>query len=58
MDGDMEKPGSSDHFPKGTECMPWFFRISAGTKLNFAFYNSSPNSKKYKRNKKIIFSFF
>ena len=30
---DMKKPGSFDHFPKGTGCTPWFFRISADTKL-------------------------
>ena len=47
MDRDKEKPGSSDPFPKGTGCMPWFFRMSAGTKLNCAFNNSSPiNAKK------------
>ena len=44
---DMEKkPGSFDHFPKGTGCTPCFFRISADTKLNCAFNNSSLNSKK------------
>ena len=29
LDRDMEKPGSSAHFPKRTGCMPWFFRMSA-----------------------------
>ena len=48
----MEKPGSFDHFPKGTGCTPCFFRISADTKLNCAFNNSSLDSKK-KINKKI-----
>ena len=43
---DIEKPGSSDHAPKGPECMPGFFRISEGTKLISAFYNSYANSKK------------
>ena len=32
----MKKPGISDHFPKGTGCTLWFFRMSAGTKLNKA----------------------
>ena len=32
LDKDMEKPGSSDHFPKGTGCKSWFFRMS--TALN------------------------
>ena len=36
MDRDMEKPGSSAHFPKRTGCMPRFFRMLAGTKLNYA----------------------
>ena len=48
----MEKPGSFDHFHKGTGCTPWFFRISADTKLNGAFNNSGLNSKK-KINKKV-----
>ena len=46
LERDMEKPGSFDHFPKGTGCTPCFFRISADTKLNCAFNNSSLNSKK------------
>ena len=46
LNRDMEKPGSFDHFPKGTGCMPWFFRISADTILNCAFYNSRLNKKK------------
>ena len=41
-----KKTGSSDPFPKGTGCTPWFFRMSAGTKLNCAFNNSSPNNNK------------
>ena len=45
MNKDMEKPGSFDHFPKWTGCTPWFFRISADTKLNCAFNNSGLNSK-------------
>ena len=46
----MEKPVSSDPFPKGTGCTPWFFRMSAGTKLNCAFNNSAPNNN-FKKNK-------
>jgi len=46
LERNMEKPGSFDPFPKGTGCTPWFFRISADTKLNCAFNNSSLNSKK------------
>ena len=49
----MEKPGSFDHFPKGTGCTPWFFRLSADTKLNCAFNNSGLNSKKKNNNKKV-----
>ena len=45
---DMEKQGSFDHFPKGTGCTPWFFRISADTKLNWTFNNSGLNGKKLK----------
>ena len=45
---DMEKPGSSDTFPNGTGCTPWLFRMSVGTKLNFAFNNSSSNNNKKK----------
>ena len=41
---DMEKPGRSDQFPEGTGCMPWFFIMSAGTKLKCAFKLSSPNT--------------
>ena len=48
----MKKPGSFDHFPKGTGCTPWLFRISANTKLNCAFNNSGLNSKE-KFNKKV-----
>ena len=33
LDKDMEKTGSSDHFPKGTGCKSWFFRMS--TALNW-----------------------
>ena len=54
LDIDMKKPGRSAHFPKGTGCTPWFFRMSAGTKLNCAFNNSSLNSKK----KNLNFAFF
>ena len=39
-----QKPGSSAHLPKRTGCTLWFFRISAGTKLNCAFNNSGLNS--------------
>ena len=53
----MEKPGSFDHFPKGTGCTPWFFRISADTKLNCAFNNSGLNSNKKKLNKNPNFEF-
>ena len=51
----MEKPGSSYHFPKGTGCTPWFFRMSAGTKLNCAFNNSALNNnlKKFRKNSKF-----
>ena len=52
LNRDMEKPGSFDHFPKGTGCTPWFFSIFANTKLNCAFNNSGLNSKK-KNNKKV-----
>jgi hypothetical protein len=52
LDRDMEKPGTFDHFPQVTGCTPWFFRISADTKLNCAFNNSGLNSKK-KLNKKM-----
>ena len=48
-----KKPGSFDHFPKGTGCTPCFFRISADTKLNGAFNNSSLNSKKKKKKSKF-----
>ena len=41
----MEKPGSSDAFPKVTGCTPWFFRMSAGSELNCALNNSAPNNK-------------
>ena len=55
----MKKPGSFDHFTKGTGCTPWFFRISSDTKLNCAFNNSGLNSKikiKYeKEEEKIAF---
>ena len=54
LDRDMQKPGSSAHFPKRTGCTPWFYRMSAGTKLNCAFNNSGLNSTK-KLNKKMIF---
>ena len=54
----MEKPGSFDHFPKGTGCTPWFFRISADTKLNCAFNNSGLNSKKKIKKKNLNFAFF
>ena len=54
----MEKPGSFDHFPKETECTPWFFRISADTKLNCAFNNSGINSKKNNNKKSHNFAFF
>ena len=45
---EKKKPGSSAHFPKKTGCMPWFFRMSAGIKLNFAFNNSGLNKNKTK----------
>ena len=54
----MEKPESFDHFPKGTECTPWFFRISADTKLNCAFNNSGLNSRKKIKYKKSNFCIF
>jgi hypothetical protein len=53
LDRDMEKPGSYVHFPKRTGCTPWFFRMSASTKLNCAFNNSGLNSKKKIKNKKM-----
>ena len=46
LDKDMEKPGSSAHVPKRTVCTPWFFRMSAGAKLNCALTKSGLNSKK------------
>ena len=58
LERDMEKPGSFDHFPKGTGCTPCFFRISADTKLNCAFNNSSLNSNKKKLIKKSKFCIF
>ena len=58
LDRYMEKPGSSDPFPKGTGCTPWFFRISADTKLNCAFNNSGLNSKQKKIIKKSKFCIF
>jgi hypothetical protein len=57
FDRDMEKPGSSAHFPERTGCTQWFLRMSAGTKLNCAFNNSSLNSKK-KLRKKLKFCIF
>ena len=51
LDRDMEKPGA--HFSKRTGCTPWFFRMSAGTKLNCAFNDSGLNSNNLKR--KIAF---
>ena len=57
LNTDTEKPGSFDHFPKGTGCTPWFFRTSADTKLNCAFNNSGLNNKKnlIKKSKFCIF---
>ena len=52
----MEKTGDFDHFPKGTGCTPWFFRISADTKLNCAFNNSSLNSKQKLNKKGFIYT--
>ena len=54
----MEKPGSSDSFPKGTGCTSWFFRMSAGTKLNCAFNNSAPNNNKKNKEKSKNLAFF
>ena len=42
-----KKTGSSAHIPKRTGCTPWFFRMSASTKLNCAFNNSLNSKKKY-----------
>ena len=42
LDRDKEKPGSSDPFPKGKGCTPWFFKMSASTEINCVFNNSSP----------------
>ena len=42
----MDNSGRSDHFPEGTECPPWFFLMSAGTKLQYAFKLSYLNSRK------------
>ena len=36
LDSDMEKLGISDQFPQGTICPPWFFIMSAGTKVKGA----------------------
>ena len=59
LEKDMEKPGSSDPFPKGTGCTPWFFRMFAGTKLKCAFNNSSPYNNFQKNKKKSpTFAFF
>ena len=55
LDRGMEKSGSSANFPKRAGCTPWFFRMSAGTKLNCVFNNSGPISEK-KLNKKMHFS--
>ena len=46
LDSEIEQSGRSDHFPEGTECTPWFFVMSAGTKLKCALKLSSPNIKK------------
>ena len=54
LNRDMEKPGSFDHFPKGTGCTPWFFWISTDIKLNCAFNNSGLNSKKREKKVKIL----
>ena len=43
----MQKPGIFDHFPEETVCKSWFFRVSAGTNLKWAFNDSSPNSKQF-----------
>ena len=55
MDRDMEKSGSSAHFSKRTGYMPWFFKMSAGTKLNCAFNNSDINSKNAIKNANFAF---
>ena len=39
----MQDPGRSDHFPQGTECEPWFCKLSTGTELKCAFKLSSAN---------------
>ena len=31
VDSDIEKPVPSNHFPEGTECLPWLFIICVGT---------------------------
>ena len=50
----MDNSGRSDHFPEGTECPPWFFLMSAGTKLQYAFKLSYLNSRKiYLKKKKL-----
>ena len=41
----MEQLVLPDHFPEGTDCPPWFFKMSAGTKLKCVFRLSSLNSK-------------
>ena len=41
-----DKKGRSDHFPQGTGCILWFFRMSARTKLICVINNSSPKRKK------------
>ena len=53
LDRDMEKPGSSDPFPKGKGCTPWFFRMSGGTKLNCALLKN--NKKKFRKNQNFAY---
>ena len=56
LERDMKKPGSSEPFPKGTGCTPLFFRMFAGTKLNCALNNSSPNNnKKWRKSQNLAF---
>ena len=55
IDRDMEKQGSSAHFPRRTGCTPWFFRMLAGIKLNCTFNNGVPNRRRKKIYGKFVF---
>ena len=41
-----------DHFPEETECLPWFFILSAGTKINAPLIKVSSSDKKKKKRRR------